>query len=887
VARQSVQRTPSAALRLGLRFLPVVVLVALVAAGTVAGWAEWRLRRSAAAAGGTGEVDAAARAQGLAEAQRLAELALAAARLADHPDLGSLVAGRPGPAGEEDEAPALVPLLEDVLDRHQLELVVARGAGGGAPLRAGGPEEVALALAGSELAERAAAEGRARGAWASGGRLYLAAAERVAREFEPQGVVAVADQVGRATALAARALGRADAVYRLATTEESAAAPPAAGGPAPSPAKPPARASTLASTLDGGADGELLAALGGAGAGPLAAALRDGEPSEPVEVVLAGRPYRAVVAPLDDAAGRPVAARVTLVRRGGEVALLRAVQAAALAGGGAALLLGLLAAPLAARGAGRPWREVAAAADAARSGDLAGAARHDLPASLAAFFTEAAEKRSLEAVVAAAGRERLGAAGDRPAERRRGAVLAVEMPRYGRIAADADPREVTARLGRDLAAVRRAAAARGGRLEAALGHRALAAFDGERATARAAGAAAEILRALSEPENAFDEPLPPALALAAGELVLGGPEGARTVAGLPVQQAEGLLREAASGDLVMGRSAYRELEDALGAAGLQVAPQRGLLTPQPVYLLDAERAGRAAEALGTARAELRGGLAVLAPGAVLADRFVLGERLAEGELAIAFAAHDRETDAPVALQALRRELMSDPDALAAFDSELRRVRQVVHPSVARVIELGVSDGVPFLAGDLADGPSLARLLARGRALPAPAALRAARGVVAGLAAIHAAGLAHGALRPEAVVLDPRGHARLIDLGLAALFPAPGIDPAVDRALHGFDPAGGAPGHLAPERLAGGPPSAAADVYAAGALLAAAFTGQPPPGRAAGEEGARLPDPTELPDGLAPVLARCLAPEPEARYAGGGELAAALAPVRAELVAAAP
>jgi class 3 adenylate cyclase len=558
----------------------------------------------------------------------------------------------------------------------------------------------------------------------------------------------------------------------------------------------------------------------------------------------------------------------------GEDALLRTVQRVALAGGAAALLLGLAAAPLAARRARRPWREVTAAAEAARAGDLAGAARHAVPGALAALLAELEEQRALAAAVAAVGREGRSAPGQRPAERHRGSVLVVEMARYGRSGPDAEPREVAERLSRDLARVRRAVTARGGRVEGALGHRVLAAFAGDGSTARAAAAAAELLSALAAPENAFDEPVPPALALATGELVLGGPDGARTVAGLPVQQAEGLLREAAAGDLVLGQAAYRELEGALVAIGLQVAPQRGLLSPQPVYLLDAERAARAAAALGSGREAAGPGLDELAPGAVVADRFVLAERLAAGPAATVFAARDRETDGPVAIKLLRRERAAGRDRPEAFDDDSRRALRVVHPAVARVVEMGVAGGVPFVASEWVDGPSLARVLAGERALPTPAALRLARGLAAGLEAIHAAGLAHGDVRPENLFLDPRGHARLIDLGWASLR-ASLPDPGSRR-------------YLAPERLAGGPPSAAADVWAAGALLAEAFTGRSPYGQGAGGEAAAagppvLPDPTELPDGLAPVLARCLEPAPEARYADGGELAAALAPIRAALV----
>jgi serine/threonine protein kinase len=256
---------------------------------------------------------------------------------------------------------------------------------------------------------------------------------------------------------------------------------------------------------------------------------------------------------------------------------------------------------------------------------------------------------------------------------------------------------------------------------------------------------------------------------------------------------------------------------------------------------------------------------------VLADRFALVERLAAEDGWSLFLAQDRQTDAAVAVKVLRRDLVADLGALEAFDGEFRGLLRVAHPALARVLELGVSGGVPFVARELAEGPGLARALERHGSLPAPAALRLARGVAAGLGAVHAAGLAHGALRPESVVLDPRGHARLIDLGVAPLLPPYGVDPEADALL-------GPRRYLAPERRAGGPPSAAGDVYAAGALLAEAFTGRP-----VGELGEAAPDPTELPDGLAPVLARCLAKNPEERYADGAELAEALGPVRADLV----
>jgi hypothetical protein len=862
-----------------LRVLVLVVLVAAVAAGGVAGWAEWRIRQG----GAPGEVDAtssdleaAARSQAAVDEQRSEELSLAAARLAQRPDLPlePPVDADEEPAEPDEEAePTAAPHpLEDALDAHQLELVAVFDPGGVVVARAGGPAEAVAALAASRIVQAALADGTARGAWVFGGRLYRVAAERVERELEPRGVVVVADLVGRSAALQARSTSRADAAYLLAGEDGAVEA--------------------VGSTLDRDAGEALVPALEAAGA--LDPVMERGERVGPIALALAALPYRAVLEPFGAAGdGDVVAARVTLAAPEGGAGVLRMVQAAALAGLLAALLLGVILAPVVTRGAGASSKEIVAAAEAARAGDLAGAARHRIPEPLAAFFQEVAEKRALEGVVAGlarareVGRGRVDGGGPESVDRRRGAVLVVEMPRYARSGAEDEPREVAERLGRDLARVRRAVVAHGGRVEAALGHRALAVFDGERAAARGLGAGAEILAGLSAPENAFDEPVPPALALAAGALVLGGAEGARTVTGLPVQQAESLLREASSGDLIVAKGVFRELEDELAAAGVEVAAQRGLLTPQPVYLLDAERSARAAAAVGAAGESAEPGLSTLAPGVVLADRFELGERLESGPAWAVFAARDRESDAPVALKALRRGLVTDLGALEAFDGEIRGLTRVVHPALARVVDLGVSEGVPFVASERVDGPSLARLLAEHRPLAAPAALRVARWLAAALGAIHGSGYSHGTLRPEVVVLDPRGHARLTDLGTGLILPPPGVDPAVDRAL-------GSPRYQAPERLAGDEATPAADVYAAGALLVELFSGRPLYGGEAEEDDDRvrariaagppdLPDSTELPDGLAPILARCLERHPSARFAHGGELAEALAPLRADLV----
>jgi len=869
--------------RLALRtFLAVLLAVVIVAAGVVA-FLEWSVR-SAAPSGPTdsGEITAASRAQQTLLEQRLESLALATASLAAQPGLPDALAtadaaaadqAAAGAAGQDGSTTAdtLRPLLQDLLDNRRLDLAVVAGSGGVPVAFAGADGAAAQALIGSPAAVRALDQGHARGVWRQDGRLYLTAAARVEQSFETLGLVAVAAPIDRALALEARSLSRAETAFLV----------PAAGG----------GIDQVASTLGrDGVDG-LLPALRKANL--LDPAIRDGQATSADDVDLAGRVYRVHVTPLTGSRGGVQAALVTLTEHVGAAPLVRNTELAAVAAGLCALLVGGLLALISARGAGAPLKEVVAAAERARSGDLAGASRFPVPEALAAVFADLAEKRSLEAAVAAAQRQEGADGSSGPAERRRLAVLVVEMPRYGRLGPDDDPRDVSERLARDLIRVRHAVTGRGGQVEAALGHRVLAVFGGERSEARALASGAEILRRLSERENAFDEPVPPSVAVAAGETVLAGREGSRTVTGLPVQQAESLLREAASGDLILAKGVARALQDDLTAAGVELRSQRGLLTPQPVYLLDKERAEKAAAAVGEdagGTASGGGSLASLAPGMVLADRFELTERLDEDDrMAVPFLARDRQADATVVVRALRRTLLADLSPFEELDSDVRGVMRAVDPAVARVVGLGMGDGVPFIASERVDGPTLARVLAVQRFLAPAGALRFARHLAAGLAAIHGASVAHGDLRPETVILSPRGNARITGLGIAALLPPPGTDPDADRAF-------GSPRFLAPERVRGEGPSAAADVWAAGALLVETFTGRPLYGSAADRpsdwpevrerivSGPReVLDPTELPEGLAPVLERCLAREPAERFADGGALAAALAGIRAGAV----
>ena len=127
------------------------------------------------------------------------------------------------------------------------------------------------------------------------------------------------------------------------------------------------------------------------------------------------------------------------------------------------------------------------------------------------------------------------------------------------------------------------------------------------------------------------------------------------------------------------------------------------------------------------------------PGTVLAERYRIIGLLGRGGMGEVYRADDLKLGQPVALKFLPRRLASDRDRLERFYAEVRIARQVSHPNVCRVYDVGEIDGQQFLSMEYVDGEDLASLLKRIGRLPADKALDIARELCAGLAAAHERG----------------------------------------------------------------------------------------------------------------------------------------------------
>src|SRR5437764_1385229 len=178
-----------------------------------------------------------------------------------------------------------------------------------------------------------------------------------------------------------------------------------------------------------------------------------------------------------------------------------------------------------------------------------------------------------------------------------------------------------------------------------------------------------------------------------------------------------------------------------------------------------------------------------------------------------YRADDLSLDQPVALKFLPVAWSQNADAIARFRNEVRVARQVSHPNVCRVYDLGEVEGLYFLSMEYVDGEDLGSLLRRIGRLPSDKAIEIARKLCAGLAAAHDKGILHRDLKPANVMIDGRGQVLITDFGLAGFA----------GQVEGGEIRNGTPAYMAPEQLAGKEVSVRSDIYALGMVLYEIFS----------------------------------------------------------------
>jgi serine/threonine-protein kinase len=272
-------------------------------------------------------------------------------------------------------------------------------------------------------------------------------------------------------------------------------------------------------------------------------------------------------------------------------------------------------------------------------------------------------------------------------------------------------------------------------------------------------------------------------------------------------------------------------------------------------------------------------------GDVIADRYELVELVGSGGMSSVYKAHDRLLERNVALKVLHPHYGEDEEYVKRFRHEARAVAQLSHPNIVTVIDRGEADGHQFIVFEFVDGENLKELVQRTGPLPTRRAVELALAVAEGLAFAHQNDLVHRDVKPQNVLLNGDGEAKVTDFGIA-------------RSLdveHGVTQTGtvlGTSNYLSPEQARGEQVSPLTDVYSLGVVLYELLTGdvpfpgdnfvavamkhinEPPP-----DLLARRPD---VPMRLAAAVDRALAKDPEQRFRSMDDFAKELRRTLAEL-----
>ena len=247
-------------------------------------------------------------------------------------------------------------------------------------------------------------------------------------------------------------------------------------------------------------------------------------------------------------------------------------------------------------------------------------------------------------------------------------------------------------------------------------------------------------------------------------------------------------------------------------------------------------------------------------------RYKILAKLGEGGMGEVYRAEDTSLGRPVALKFLAAHLLNDAEAKQRFVREAKAAAAITHANICHVYEIAEEDGKTFLAMTCLEGESLQDRITKGP-LPLKDALDIGRQVAEGLEAAHEKGIVHRDIKPANVMVDAKGHATILDFGLARLTEA--------SKLTRQDQTVGTAAYMSPEQIQGGDVDHRTDVWALGCVLYEMVAGvRPFKGQydqaLAYEIVQEEPEPltgvrSGVPMELELLIGKCLAKEPGDRY----------------------
>jgi HAMP domain-containing protein/predicted Ser/Thr protein kinase len=612
-------------------------------------------------------------------------------------------------------------------------------------------------------------------------------------------------------------------------------------------------------------------------------------------------------------AGRePVGTAIFLRSKDRELAPFREIERSLMIGGGVALLLAFLLSWLIAKRVTRPIEQLAGIAQAVTAGDYSvgpDVTRNDevgiLGRSFGKMINSLRDKVELEELYAAmAEKSDEIQAGVRPTEAAaldEGTVLVTDLRGLPATVGDGDAASVIATVERAMRVQEAEVLRQDGEVREINGHQLISVFRGERGIIHAIRAARTINEELALQLGPNTMTLGVGIAtgeFVSGSVTLNNDSGLALVGNAPLlallfawHAPNGFAyvsyetAQAAGGEVLT--TATREevrlkwLPNPLPVAALPlVSVTTGMMRSIGAVGTDTSMAATmrmsdtvpGATAPGAAQADLPIGV-------LFANRYQIDSILGRGGMGVVYKATDTQLDETVAIKTLPGDVMTrSPEDLERFKREIRLARKITHRNVLRTFDYGEADGVYFISMEFVRGYTLSELLdeAENRQMATRAAVGLTRQICRGLQAAHEQGIIHRDIKPQNVLVDAKGEAKLMDFGIARMA----------EAREGVTQQGlivGTPHYMSPEQVQGKQLDARSDVYSLGIMIYEMLVGRRPfeSSSLTGVLTAHIteapkPPVTFRPD-LSPtinaIVMRCLAKDPATRYANAGELLA--------------
>jgi len=268
----------------------------------------------------------------------------------------------------------------------------------------------------------------------------------------------------------------------------------------------------------------------------------------------------------------------------------------------------------------------------------------------------------------------------------------------------------------------------------------------------------------------------------------------------------------------------------------------------------------------------------LTRGSTFAGRYEIIAKLGKGGMGKVYRVEDKKIKEEVALKLIKPEIASDKKTIERFSNELRMARKIRHKNVCGMYDLGEEKGTHYITMEYVPGEDLKSFIRRSEQLTVGKSIFIAKQVCDGLAEAHRLGVIHRDLKPQNIMIDKDGNARIMDFGIARSLKAKGITGAGVMI--------GTPEYMSPEQVEGKEVDQRSDIYSLGVILYEMMTGRVPfegdtpftIGVKHKSEHPKNPRElnTQIPEDLSKVILRCLEKDKENRFQSAGE-------VRSELV----